>query len=80
MKNNHRMFGGIAREMARAARAEAEDQATRERHAQEAEAHLDAPITRREVLDAIEEVAREYDAMGRNGTRDLLRKLAEALS
>lgn len=54
----------------------------RERRAREAEERLDAPLTRRDLLDAIESVRREY---GISGTEEAeliegaFRKLAEAL-
>lgn len=79
-KTAQQMFGKVARDIAAAERAERDDQLDRERRAAEAEARLDEPLTRREVLEAIESVKSRY--CPRNGTMliRLLDDLAEALS
>jgi hypothetical protein len=74
------MFGAAARDIAATERAMKEDAADCQRRADEAEARLDAPLTRREVLDAIETVASVYSGQHGHDTRDLLRRLAKALS
>lgn len=82
MKTTQQMFGKVARDLARQEQAMRDDAADRERRAQEAEERLDEPLTRREVLDAIETVASEYACNGDHDSMliaDAFRKLAEAL-
>jgi predicted phage gp36 major capsid-like protein len=75
-RTTKQMFGAIEQ----TAQAQREDQRDRERAAREAAARLDAPVSRYELLKAIESVANEYDEMGHRGTGIMLRKLVEALS
>lgn len=80
---NNIMFRQLERQLARNAEIAKEDAAERARHAEEQEARLDAPLTRREVLEAIESVAHEYGCNGNHDSDlicDAFRKLAEALS
>lgn len=79
-KTAQQMFGKVARDIAAAERAERDDQADRERRAAEAEARLDEPLTRREVLDAIESVKSRYSPYHHSTLIQLLDSLAEALS
>lgn len=48
--------------------------------AERREAHLNETLTRREVLDALESVASDYNGQHGHDTRDFLRRLAKALS
>ena len=58
----------------------AQDAADRERRHQEAEARLDEPLTRREVLDALEMVKAQYSPSHHTTQIELLERLMEALS
>jgi hypothetical protein len=60
MKTAKQMFAPIVR----AQQAELDDAADRQRRANEAEERLDEPLTRREVVEAIESVANEYAGSG----------------
>jgi hypothetical protein len=80
MKTVKQMFGKVARDIAAAERAAKEDAADRERRVAEAEARLDEPLTRREVLEALENVAIEHDCSGDHNFADAFRKLAQVLS
>ena len=73
----NQMFGKTIRDLEAAERARREDQADRERRAAEAEARLDEPLTRREVLDALESVTSALDDT--DVTSQMLRALMEAL-
>ena len=83
MKTTHQMFGMLQRQLNENARLAQEIVTERERRAAEEEARLDEPLSRREVLDAIESVAHGY---GCNSDHDsdlicnAFRKLAEAIS
>lgn len=82
MKTIQDMFGKITRDLARQEQAKRDDAADRERRAQEAEDRLDEPLTRRDMLEAIESVASEYACNGDHDSMlvaDAFRKLAEAL-
>lgn len=59
---------------------EQQDAADRERHAAEEEARLDAPLTRREVLDALEAVSVRYSPYHDSHTIELIRRLIKAMS
>lgn len=83
MKTTQQMFGKVVRDLNAAEQARQDDLAEQRRRAEEAEARLDEPLTRREVLAAIEQVAADY---GCNGTpesaaiADAFRALGKALS
>ncbi len=82
MKTSQQMFGKVARDIARQEQSARDDAADRERRVQEAEERLDEPLTRREVLEAIESVANDYGCNGDHDSMliaDAFRKLAEAL-
>lgn len=69
MKTAKQMFGAAAR-----------DVAAMERDQAEADARLDAPLTRREVLEAIESVRLSWSSTNQESrTRELLDRLMEAL-
>lgn len=83
MKTGKQMFGKLARDAAAMERALKEDAADRYVRAMEEEAHQDAPISRRDVLDALETAASEYGCAGNHDSdliADAFRKLAKALS
>lgn len=80
MKTTKQMFGAAVRDIAAMERAMQEDARDRNRRQEEADARLDAPLSRREVLEAIETVASAYSGQHGHDTRDLLRRLAEALT
>lgn len=71
-RTTNQMFGAIERDLQRTAQAQREDQRDHER----AEARLDEPLTRREVLEAIESVANEYGDL----IHGMLTQLGKALS
>lgn len=75
-RTTQQMFGKVARDIAATERAHREDQRERERAAIEAEARLDAPLTRREVLEALDAVMEQCGGP----ERSMLRDLKEALS
>lgn len=54
------MFGPIVRSQQRLLQIEREENADRARRVAEEEARLDEPLTRREVVEAIESVVNEY--------------------
>ena len=82
-RTTDQMFGKVVRDMAAQERAEREDARDRARQLAEEEARLDEPLTRREVIDAVETVAFGYECSG-SPQSDMIaaafRKLAEALS
>jgi hypothetical protein len=76
------MFGKVARDIAAAERARREDEADTRRREREREERLDEPLRRRDVLDAIETIAHEYDMSGTDAASLIaaaFRRLAEAL-
>lgn len=82
-RTTDQMFAPVVRDLAAQERAQREDQRERERRAAEAEARLDAPLTRRELLEAIETTASDYGCAGTpesDAIADAFRKLGEALS
>lgn len=52
----------------------------REHYADRDEARLNEPVTRREILDALENVTAQYSVHHHSVFRELLQRLAEALS
>lgn len=82
-RTTNQMFGKLQRDLVAAAHAEQQRLNDRARIAVEAEARLDQPMTRRELMTAIESVAHEYGMQGDHDS-DLIcnafRKLGEALS
>jgi hypothetical protein len=78
-KTTDQMFDKVARDIAAQERAVAQDAADRERYAAEAEARLDEPLTRRELLDAIESVKSRYSPHHHSMLIEMLERLAEAL-
>ena len=77
------MFGKIARQIEADDRMLREEAARREREFEEQEARLDNPISRREVIEAIDFVVSEYSGNGvqtHDMIADAFRKLAKALS
>ncbi len=80
MKTAKQMFGAVTRQLAATERAMREDAADSERRIVEEQDRLDETLTRREVIEALESVASVYSSMDGHDTRDLLRRLVEALS
>ena len=76
-------FNKIVRDLQATERAIERDVQDQARRAAEAEARLDEPLTRRDVLDALDEVANEYGCNGDHDSdliADAFRKLKDALS
>lgn len=78
-RTTDQMFGKVVRDMAAQERAEREEARDRVRQLAEEDARLDEPLTRREVLDAIETVKSRYSPHHNSMTIELLDRLAEAL-
>lgn len=64
MKTVHQMFGKAVRDLTAMERAQREDELERQRRADEAEARLDEPVTRRELLEALEAASSKYAGSG----------------
>ncbi len=83
MKTVKQMFGQIANEMRAAAERDYLELASRQHAADEAEARLDAPLTRRDVLDAIRDVRDRFGGSGepiQEVVYDAFDRLLDALS
>jgi hypothetical protein len=83
MKTTKQMFGKLAYEMRRDAERELEELRARQFAADAAGARLDAPISRREVLEAIREVRNHFGGNGlpeQEALCDAFDRLADALS
>ncbi len=78
MKTAKQMFGAVTRQLAATERAVREDAADRI----EEQDRLDETLTRREVIEALESVARSYTNGAPEAQRiaDAFKELAEALS
>lgn len=83
MKTAEQMFGPIVRTQRAQLQAERDDAADRQRRADEAEARLNEPLTRREVVDAIREARDHFGGSGepvQDAIYDAFARLADALS
>lgn len=83
MTRRSRMFDHIVQAQLTDLRATAADQAGRERRANEAEARLDEPLTRREVLDALNTAQDHFGGSGepvQEAIYDAFGRLRDALS
>lgn len=83
MKTAKQMFGRLAAEMRESAERDYAELAARQHAAAEAEARLDAPLTRREVIEAIRDTRDYYAGSGfpeQEIICDALDRLADALS
>lgn len=79
-RTTDQMFSKAVRDKAAQERAEREEARERARQLAEVEARLDEPLTRREVLAAIESVKSRYSPYHHSTIIELLDRLAEALS
>lgn len=83
MKTTNQMFGKLARQLAAEQQGLRDEIAERQRRVDQEQARLDETLTRREVLEALENVVNEFGGAGfpeNDAIATAFRKLAEALS